>query len=97
MRRLHPGEGAQKPEARYHPEDAAVDATGIWHEGHATDPGRSVVLPPATGVLPASQGVGMGRQKSAEAVVVGSTKPAKGRTSSTGGGRSVDGGNRCRR
>ena len=34
--------------------------------------------PPASGVLLASQGVGMGRQKSAEAVVTGSTKPAKG-------------------
>ena len=61
------------PEAQYHPEGAAVDATGIWHEGHASYPGRSVVLPPATGVLPASRGVGTGRQKSAEAVVVGPT------------------------
>ena len=51
MRRPHPGEGAVKPEAQYHPEDAAVDAPGIWHEGHASYPGRSVVLPPATGVL----------------------------------------------
>lgn len=53
--------------------------------------------PPGTGVLPAPQDVGMGRQKSAEAVVAGSTKPAKGRTSSTGGGRSVDDDSRCRR
>ena len=60
------------PEAQYHPE-GAVDATGIWHEGHASYLGRSVVLPPATGVLPASRGVGTGRQKSAEAAVVGPT------------------------
>src|SRR5258708_38876360 len=50
MRRLHPGEGAKKPQARYHSEGAAVDATGIWHEGHASYPGRSAVLPCATGV-----------------------------------------------
>jgi hypothetical protein len=52
MRRPHPGEGAKRPEARYHPEGAAVDAPGVWHEGHASYPGRSVVPPPATGVLP---------------------------------------------
>lgn len=68
MRRLHPGEGAKKPEARYDPEGAAVDATGAWHEGHASYPGRSADLPLVTGVLPASQDGGMGRQKSAEAV-----------------------------
>jgi hypothetical protein len=54
MRRPHPGEGAKRPEARYHPEGAAVDATGVWHEGHASYPGRSVVLPRqrcATGVV----------------------------------------------
>lgn len=56
------------PEARYHPEGAGVDATGIWHEGHASYPGRSADLPLVTGVLPASQDGGMGRQKSAEAV-----------------------------
>jgi hypothetical protein len=48
--RPHLGEGAMKPEARYHPEDAAVDATGIWHESHASYPGRSTALPCATGV-----------------------------------------------
>jgi hypothetical protein len=57
MRRLHPGEGAVKPEALCHPEGAGVDATGIWHEGHASYPGRSAVLPLepdwATSVLPA--------------------------------------------
>ena len=80
MRRPHPGEGARKPEAQYHPEGAAVDAPGLWHEGHASYPGRSVVLPPATGVLPALRGVGTGRQKTADAVVAGSTRLAKGRT-----------------
>src|SRR6266849_6103672 len=73
MRRPHLGEGAKKPEAQCHPEGAAVDATGLWHEGRAHYPGRSAALPPATGVLPALRGVGMGRQKSAEAVVVGPT------------------------
>ena len=69
MRRPYPGEGAMKSEARYHPEGAVVDATGGWHEGHASYPGRSDALPLETGVLPASRGVGMGCQKSAEAVV----------------------------
>lgn len=50
MRRLHSGEGAEKPEAQYHSEGAAVDATGIWHEGHASYPGKSAALPRATGV-----------------------------------------------
>lgn len=31
-------------------EDAAVDVAGIWEEGHAYYPGRSVSLPCATGV-----------------------------------------------
>ncbi len=55
MRRLHSGEGAMKPEAQYHSEDAAVDATGRWHEGHASYPGKSIVLPNPFGerVLPA--------------------------------------------
>jgi hypothetical protein len=74
MRRPHLGEGANRPKARYHPEGAAVDATGIRHEGHAHYPGRSVALPLATGVLPAPRGVGMGRQKSAEATVVGTNR-----------------------
>lgn len=34
MGRPHPGEGAIKPKARYQPEVAAVDATGLWHKGH---------------------------------------------------------------
>ena len=73
MRRPHPGEGARKPEAQYTLEGAAVDATGIWHEGHASYPGRSADLPLEAsglrGVLPAPRGGGMGRQRSAEAVV----------------------------
>lgn len=71
-----------KLEARYIPDGAAVDATGIWHEGHASYPGKSAALPQsfATGVLPALQGVGMGRQMTAEAVVVAGTIAAKGRT-----------------
>ena len=57
--------------AQYHPEGAVVDATGIWHEGHASYPGKSAVLPNPSGerVLPALQGVGMGRQMTADAVV----------------------------
>ena len=58
------------PEARYHPEAAAVDAPGRWHEGHASYPGRAAVLP---AVLPLLRGIGMGHQKSAEAIVVGNT------------------------
>lgn len=80
MRRPHPGEGARKPEARYTPEGAAVYATGGWHEGHASYPGKSAVLPNLLGerVLPALQGVGMGRQMTAEAVVAVGTSAAKG-------------------
>jgi hypothetical protein len=79
MRHPHPGEGTIRPKAPYHPEGAAVDATGSWHEGHwheghASYPGRSALLPSTltgvTGVLPAPSGVGTGRQKSAETVVV---------------------------
>ena len=71
MRRLHPDEGARKPEVRFTPEGAAVDATGIWHEGHASYPGKSVVLPNPfrERVLPASKVAGMGRRMTAEAVV----------------------------
>ena len=71
MRRPHPGEGAKKPEAQYHSEGAAVDATGRWHEGHASYPGTSAELPLSRGVLPALQGVETGRQMTAEAVVAG--------------------------
>ena len=50
MRQLHLGERAQLLEAQYHPEDVEVDAAGIWDEGHANYPGRSVNLPCATGI-----------------------------------------------
>jgi hypothetical protein len=50
MRQPHLGERAMKLEARYHPEDVEVDAAGIWDEGHAHYPGRSVNLPCATGI-----------------------------------------------
>ena len=50
-------------------EGAAVDATGVWHEGHASYPGRPAGLPLETGVLPPSRDAGMERQESAEAVV----------------------------
>ncbi len=52
-------------------EDVGVDAAGIWNEGRASYPGRSVALPSGLDVLSASRGVGMGRQKSAEAIVAG--------------------------
>jgi len=76
MRRPHLGEGAMKPEARYHPEGAAVDATGIWHEGHASYPGRSAILPCATGAARRRDGtaeVSRGRRSRAN-------RPVKGRT-----------------
>ena len=73
MRHPHPGEGTNRLEAQYHPEGAAVDATGTRHEGHASYPGKSADLPLDAlgwrGVLPAPRGVGMGRQMTAETVV----------------------------
>ena len=54
-------------------EDAGVDAAGMWNEGRASYPGRSVTLPPGWDVLPAPRGVGMGRRKSAEAIIGGGT------------------------
>ena len=50
MRRRHWGEGAKRPEARCHPEGADVEAAGMWNEGRAHYPGRSVILPCATGI-----------------------------------------------
>ena len=75
MRRPYPGEGANFLKARCILEGADVDATGTWHEGHASYPGTSAVLPALFGerVLPAPEGGGMGRQIAAEAVVVGPT------------------------
>ena len=51
MRQSHLGEGAKLLEAQYHPEDVEVDAAGIWDEGHANYPGRSLHLPSATGIV----------------------------------------------
>jgi hypothetical protein len=77
MRRPYSGEEAMISKARCIPEGADVDATGTWHEGHASYPGTSAVLPleafEPRGVLPALQGVGMGRQIAAEAVVADQT------------------------
>ncbi len=78
MRRLHSGERAKRLKAQFILEGADVDATGIWHEGHASYPGTSADLPLSRGVLPALQGGGMGRQIAAEAVVADQT--VKGRT-----------------
>jgi RNA-directed DNA polymerase len=83
------------PEARYHPEGAAVDATGIWHEGHASYPGRPAGLPLETGVLPAPRGAGTGRQESAEAVVAGPNGEGPNMECRTEK-RSFDGEERCR-
>lgn len=69
MRLSHQGKRAMSLEARYHPDGAAVDATGIWHEGHAAYLGRSVVSPLATDVLLPLRSVGTRRQKSADAIV----------------------------
>ena len=61
------------------PEDIDVDAAGIWNEGRASYPGRSVVLlSKVSDVLPALRGVGMGRQKSAEAIVAGANHNGEG-------------------
>ena len=43
------GEGAMRPEARCHPDRSGVDAAGMWGEGHASYPGRSVLKLPRVG------------------------------------------------
>ena len=77
MRRPYSGEEAPVSKAQCTSEGADVDATGGWHESHASYPGTSAVLPLGTfgsrGVLPAPRGGGMGRQIAAEAVVAGPT------------------------
>ena len=60
------GEGAKKPEARYHPDRQGVNAPGRWEESHASYPGRSVRLPER---LVASRDAARDEQKSAKAVV----------------------------
>ena len=57
-------------------EDVVVDAAGIWDEGHAHYPGRSVNLPCATGVARRRDGfteVSRGHMSR-------NNQPAKGRT-----------------
>ena len=51
MRQPHLGERAKLLKARYHPEDVEVDAAGIWDEGRANYPGRSLHLPCATVIV----------------------------------------------
>jgi len=58
-----------------HPEGVAVDAAGIWEEGHAHYPGRSVVPHWAkSGAGELKSQFPHVRQKSAEAIVVVLTK-----------------------
>ena len=61
------GERANRLEAQCHSDRGGVYAAGIWEESHASYPERSAVLPERLGP---SQGGPMGRQKSAEAIVV---------------------------
>ena len=63
---LEVGEGARRPEARCHPDQRGVDATGVWEESHAPYPGRSAHLPLW---LVALRGEAKDEQKSAEAEV----------------------------
>ena len=58
MRQPHLGERAKRLKAQYHPEDVEVDAAGIWDEGHANYPGRSLHLPRATGIVRCRDGWG---------------------------------------
>ena len=60
------GEGANRTEARSHPDRTGVDATGRWSEGDESYPGRSAHLPQRLVTL---GGVVRGGQKSAEAEV----------------------------
>jgi len=50
MRQPHLGERAKLLKAEYRPDDVEVDAAGIWDEGHAHYPGRSVNLLCATDI-----------------------------------------------
>ena len=61
------GEEAKRSKARCHLDLAGVYVAGMWGEGHASYPGRSVYLPKWL-VLPRDRAMGM--QKSAEAIVV---------------------------
>jgi hypothetical protein len=71
------GEKARNFKARYHPEGVAVNAAGIWDEGHAHYPGRSAVphwAKSGAGELGEMNQIPHVRQKSAEAIVVVLTK-----------------------
>jgi hypothetical protein len=59
-----------------HPEGVEVDAAGIWEEGHANYPGRSVVphwAKSGAGEMGLNGPLPYVRQKSAETIVVGLT------------------------
>ncbi len=88
-----------KPEAQCHPEGVAVYAAGGWSEDRAFYPGRSAALPrPETdGVLPAPQGAGMERQRSAEVIVVGDTGRRRAEQAVPKKGRAFNGDRRRRR
>ena len=70
------GEGANTPEAQWHPDRTGVDAAGCWGDSHAAYPGRPGGLPLGLGP---PQGGSMTCQESAEAILTGRT-PVKGRT-----------------
>jgi len=50
LRQPHRGEGAKRPEARYHPDGEEVDAAGVCSEGRASYPGRAADSPCATAI-----------------------------------------------
>ena len=76
MRQPHLGERANRLKAPYHPEDVEVDAAGVWDEGHAPYPGRSVNLPRATGIERCRDGMAeVSRGHTSR-----SNQPTKGRT-----------------
>ncbi len=74
MRQSHSGEKARNFKALNHPEGVAVNAAGIWDEGHANYLGRSAVPHRAkSGCRGIEKQFPHVRQKSAEAIVVGLT------------------------
>ncbi len=62
----HWARGPKDPKPESHSECCGVYAAGVWSEGHAPYPGRSVTLPLWLGI---SRGVSTGLQKSAAAIV----------------------------
>jgi hypothetical protein len=81
------GERAMRLEARCHPDRVGVDAAGMWGEGHASYPGRTVRLSICLGLV-ASRDATKGGQESAEAIVAARTA-VKGRTRGAFSARSV--------